>query len=120
MVVPNSSNWAGVVKISKPVQKGIVSCISGKFDDLISLIAVTQALQAVLEASSYFAVRAKVPEAQLTPWHPIVPALVVGLNVALAVWVAADDWTHGKFLSLYGLGVIALAAVAYAIVRELE
>ena len=98
----------------------VVLLLSGAFDELTSLIAVTQALQSVLEASSYFAVRRKVPEAQLTPWHPVLPALVVMLNVALAVWVAADDWTHGKFLSLYGLGVIALAAVAYGVVRLLE
>jgi APA family basic amino acid/polyamine antiporter len=89
---------------------------TGRFDDIITLIAFTQALQAILEASAYFSVRAKVPEAQLTPLHPVLPALFVALNVALAVWVALDDWKH----SVYGLAVIALAAVAYGVVRLLE
>jgi basic amino acid/polyamine antiporter, APA family len=93
---------------------------TGGFDRIASLIAFTQALQAILEAASYFSVRAKVPEAQLTPAHPLLPALFVGFNIALAAYVAVSDLAHHEWNFLYGLAVVMLAAVAYAVVRLLE
>jgi APA family basic amino acid/polyamine antiporter len=90
--------------------------LTGRFKDFISLLVFAQALQTVLEAAAYFPVRRRVAGLQRTPLHPVLPALFVAANAALAVSVAWDD----PMSILKGLGAAGAAAVAYGIYRLLQ
>jgi hypothetical protein len=85
--------------------------LANRFEQILAILAFAQALQAVLEAASYFVVRRKLPGKQFTPLHPVLPAAFVGANAALALWVAIED----PLRAAWGAGVIALASAGFLI-----
>jgi APA family basic amino acid/polyamine antiporter len=91
--------------------------LTGRFDQILALLAFTQAIQAVLEASAYFAVRRRIKGPQLTPLHPVLPLAFVAANAALAVWVARDSWRTDPGRVLWGVGIVAAVAVAFGVRR---
>src|SRR5262249_3440683 len=86
------------------------------FTEIVGLLVFTSAVGAVLESSSYFVVRRRVAGVQLTPFHPVLPAVFILANLALAVWVAVNDPIH----TLYGIAVLALACAAYGALRLVQ
>ncbi|HJZ83749.1 MAG TPA: amino acid permease [Polyangia bacterium] len=111
-------NGSGTPALALSLHSVIIAALvlTNRFADILSLLVFTQALQAVLESSSYFVVRRRITGAQLTPLHPVLPAAFVGANAALAVWVAVSDPWH----TLYGILVVAGASVAYLVWRLLQ
>jgi APA family basic amino acid/polyamine antiporter len=83
--------------------------VSGSFQSVLSLFVFAQAVQSVFESASYFAIRRRVPKKQITPGHPVLPALFIGGNAFLAGWIA---WQEPRGI-LYALAVLALTVVAY-------
>jgi amino acid transporter len=83
--------------------------LSGSFQWILSLFVFAQAVQSFFESASYFAIRRRIPAAQLTPLHPFLPALFVMANATLAIWVA---WQEPESI-LYAVLAIALAVIAY-------
>ncbi len=85
--------------------------LSGSFQWILSLFVFAQAVQSFFESASYFIIRRRVPAAQLTPWHPVLPALFVMANGTLAVWVA---WQEPRSI-FYALLALAIAMIAYRV-----
>ena len=83
--------------------------LSGSFPWILSLFVFAQAVQSFFESASYFIIRRRIPAAQLTPLHPVLPALFVAANATLAVWVA---WQEPRSI-LYALLALAVAMLAY-------
>jgi APA family basic amino acid/polyamine antiporter len=89
---------------------------SGSFQWILSLFVFAQAVQSFFEAASYFAIRRRIPAAQLTPLHPVLPALFVAANATLAVWVA---WQEPKSI-FYAVLAMAVLVLAYRLSRALR
>ena len=83
--------------------------LSGSFQWILSLFVFAQAVQSFFESASYFIIRRRIPAPQLTPLHPVLPALFVSANATLAVWVA---WQEPRSI-LYAVLAIAIAMGAY-------
>ncbi|HMI86683.1 MAG TPA: amino acid permease [Polyangiaceae bacterium] len=83
--------------------------LSGSFQWILSLFVFAQAVQSFFESASYFIIRRGIPAAQLTPLHPVLPALFVAANATLAAWVA---WQEPRSI-LYALLALAIAVIAY-------
>ena len=83
--------------------------LSGSFQWILSLFVFAQAVQSFFESASYFIIRRRVPAAQLTPLHPVLPAFFVAANATLAAWVA---WQEPESV-LYALLALAIAMIAY-------
>jgi len=83
--------------------------LSGSFQWILSLFVFAQAVQSFFESASYFAIRRRIPAAQLTPLHPVLPALFVAANATLAAWVA---WQEPESI-VYALLALAVASVGY-------
>jgi amino acid transporter len=83
--------------------------LSGSFQWILSLFVFAQAVQSFFESASYFTIRRRIPAAQLTPLHPVLPALFVTANATLAVWVA---WQEPQSI-LYASFALAIAVIAY-------
>jgi basic amino acid/polyamine antiporter, APA family len=82
---------------------------SGSFQRILSLFVFAQAVQSFFESASYFWIRRRIPGAQLTPLHPVLPALFVSANATLAVWVA---WQEPETV-LYAMGALLGAMAMY-------
>jgi APA family basic amino acid/polyamine antiporter len=65
--------------------------LSGSFQWILSLFVFAQAVQSFFESASYFIIRRRIPAPQLTPLHPVLPALFVAANGTLAVWIAWQE-----------------------------
>ena len=87
----------------------IALLLSGSFQHILSLFVFAQAVQSFFESASYFTIRRRIPAPQLTPLHPVLPALFVSANATLAVWVA---WQEPESV-LYALLALAIAMCAY-------
>jgi basic amino acid/polyamine antiporter, APA family len=85
--------------------------LSGSFQWILSLFVFAQAVQSFFESASYFVIRRRVPAAQLTPLHPVLPALFVTANATLAAWVA---WQEPRSI-LYAVLAIGIAMAAYRV-----
>jgi APA family basic amino acid/polyamine antiporter len=85
--------------------------LSGSFQWILSLFVFAQAVQSFFESASYFIIRRRIPAAQLTPLHPVLPALFVAANATLAVWVA---WQEPESV-LYAVLALAIAMSAYRV-----
>jgi APA family basic amino acid/polyamine antiporter len=83
--------------------------LSGSFQWILSLFVFAQAVQSFFESASYFIIRRRIPAAQLTPLHPVLPALFVAANATLAGWVA---WQEPESI-LAALLALAMAMIAY-------
>jgi APA family basic amino acid/polyamine antiporter len=83
--------------------------LSGSFQWILSLFVFAQAVQSFFESASYFKIRRRIPGVQLTPLHPVLPALFVTANATLAVWVA---WQEPQSV-FYALLALAIAMIAY-------
>jgi basic amino acid/polyamine antiporter, APA family len=83
--------------------------LSGSFQWILSLFVFAQAVQSFFESASYFWIRRRIAGPQLTPFHPVLPALFVTANLTLAVWVA---WQEPRSI-LYALLALAIAIIAY-------
>jgi amino acid transporter len=83
--------------------------LSGSFQWILSLFVFAQAVQSFFESASYFIIRRRIPAAQLTPLHPVLPALFVAANGTLAVWVA---WQEPRSI-FYAVLALAIAMIAY-------
>jgi basic amino acid/polyamine antiporter, APA family len=89
--------------------------LSGSFQWILSLFVFAQAVQSFFESASYFAIRRRIPAAQLTPLHPVLPALFVAANATLAAWVA---WQEPESI-VYALLALAVLVLAYRLWRIL-
>jgi len=87
----------------------IVLVSSGSFQHILSLFVFAQAVQSFFESASYFWIRRRIPATQLTPLHPVLPALFVSANATLAVWVA---WQEPETV-LYAMGALLAAMAMY-------
>ncbi|HMJ55738.1 MAG TPA: APC family permease [Polyangiaceae bacterium] len=87
----------------------IALLLSGSFQHILSLFVFAQAVQSFFESAAYFTIRRRIPAPQLTPLHPVLPALFVSANATLAVWVA---WQEPESV-LYALLALAIAMGAY-------
>jgi amino acid transporter len=65
--------------------------LSGSFQWILSLFVFAQAVQSFFESASYFIIRRRIPAPQLTPLHPVLPALFVAANGTLAMWIAWQE-----------------------------
>jgi APA family basic amino acid/polyamine antiporter len=83
--------------------------LSGSFQWILSLFVFAQAVQSFFESASYFTIRQRVPAAQLTPFHPVLPLLFVASNATLAIWVA---WQEPQSI-LYALLALGIAVIGY-------
>jgi basic amino acid/polyamine antiporter, APA family len=89
---------------------------SGSFQWILSLFVFAQAVQSFFESASYFIIRRRIPAAQLTPLHPVLPALFVIANATLAAWVA---WQEPKSI-FYAVLAMAALMLAYRFSRVLR
>jgi amino acid transporter len=85
--------------------------VSNTFLQILALLVFAQTLQAVLEVSSYFVLRRRIPEPRLTPLHPLLGVAFVTLNATLGVWVA---WQN-PICMIYSAAAIGVATVAYLV-----
>jgi APA family basic amino acid/polyamine antiporter len=83
--------------------------LSGSFQWILSLFVFAQAVQSFFESASYFTIRRRIPAPQLTPLHPMLPALFVAANGTLAVWIAWQE----PLSVFYAVLAVAIAMGAY-------
>jgi amino acid transporter len=83
--------------------------LSGSFQWILSLFVFAQAVQSFFESASYFIIRRRIPAPQLTPLHPVLPALFVAANGTLAVWIAWQE----PLSVFYAVLAVVIAMGAY-------
>src|SRR5262249_56180630 len=75
-------NGSGTPALALSLHSVIIAALvlTNRFADILSLLVFTQALQAVLESSSYFVVRRPITGAPLTPLPPVLPPPLLGAH----------------------------------------